>query len=149
MVVVCTDRVRFEGNRASGKILMILFSVLSASVPVGVVDAETRREARGWLELERDQQTYRERVEPLDLRDQRGLETIERSQRNDLRALQQRQRRALEAERRSNRLGQSVDLPRQMPNQIPRRDSFLQQRQTVERKRLQIRMQQDRLPYGN
>ena len=107
------------------------------------MDAETRREARGWLQLERDQQTYRERVEPLDLRDQRGLETIERSQRNDLRALQQRQRRELQAERRLNRPGHSADLPRQ----IPRRDPFLQQRQTVERKRLEIRMQQDRLPY--
>ena len=143
MAVVCTDRVRFKYPRAPSKVVMLLLAILSASMPAGVLDAETRREARGWLQLERDQQTYRERVEPLDLRDQRGLETIERFQRNDLRALQQRQRRALQAERRSNRLGQSADLPRQ----IPRRDPFLQQRQTVERKRLEIRMQQDRLPY--
>jgi hypothetical protein len=135
--------VRFKGHRASGKVVMLLLAVLSASMAAGVADAETRREARGWLQLERDQQTYRERVEPLDLRDQRGLETIERSQRNDLRALQQRQRRELQAERRLNRPGHSADLPRQ----IRRRDPFLQQRQTVERKRLEIRMQQDRLPY--
>ena len=121
---------------------MLLLLVLSALMPAGVVDAETRREARGWLQLERDQQTYRERVEPLDLRDQRGLETIERSQRNDLRALQQRQRRERQTERRFNQPGQGVDLPRQ----VPRRDPFLQQRQTVERKRLEIRMQQDRPP---
>jgi hypothetical protein len=144
MVVVCTDRVRFEFHRALGKRVLLLLAVFAWSMPAEGVNAETRREARGWLQLERDQQTYRERVEPLDLRDQRGLETIERSQRNDLRALQQRQRRELQTERRLNRPGHSADLPRQ----IRRRDPFLQQRQAVERKRLEIRMQQDRLPYG-
>ena len=142
--MACTDRVQFQCHRGSANLVMLLLVASAAWVPSGVVEAETRREARGWLQLERDQQTYRERVEPLDLRDQRRLETIERSQRNDLRALQQRQRRELQTERRSDRLGQGVDAPRQ----VPRRDPFLQQRQTVERKRLEIRMQQDRLPYG-
>lgn len=106
--------------------------------------AETRREATGWLQLERDQRTYRDRVEPLDARDQRRLESIERSQRDAVRALQQRQRRATQAELRSERMRESRDSARQ----IPRREPFLQQRQAVERKRLEIRMQQDRLPFG-
>ena len=145
----CTVQVRFADNSPSlksvwlGLAIVLLPAIVVVSTP-GAANAETRREARGWLQLERDQQTYRERVEPLDLRDQRRLETIERSQRNELRAFEQQQRRELRTESRSDRLGQGVDAPRQ----VRRRDPFLQQRQAVERKRLQFRMQQDRLPYG-
>jgi len=114
--------------------------LLSLSVFAVTTHAETRREASGWLSLERDQRAYRERVEPLDLREQRQLGVIERSQRNDLRALQQRQQRALQFERQSQRRIPDAD--------VPRRDLFPQQRRAVERKRLQIRMQQDGLPYG-
>ncbi len=143
MTGLCTDWVRFLRSVESGKFALLCLALCTLSMP-GMAGAETRREARGWLQLERDQETYRDRVEPLDLRDQRRLETIERSQRNELRALQQRQRRESQAESRSHRVGQHRDLPRQ----VPRREPFLQQRQAVERKRLEIRMQQDRLPYG-
>ncbi|MGB5830375.1 MAG: hypothetical protein WBG92_00050 [Thiohalocapsa sp.] len=112
---------------------------MSFSIAASTVDAETRRAARGWLQLERDQITYRERVEPLDLREQRQLETIERSQRDDLRALQLQQQRELQRERSSKR--------RTPDAEVPRRDPFLRQRQAVERKRLQIRNQQNGLPF--
>jgi len=105
-----------------------------------IAHAETRREARGWLELQQDQTSYSERVAPLDLREQRQLEVIERDQRNDLRALQQRQRRAVQFERQSMRRAPNTD--------VPRRDPFQPQRRAVERQRLRMQMQQDGLPYG-
>jgi len=105
-----------------------------------IAHAETRREARGWLELQQDQTSYSERVAPLDLREQRQLEVIERDQRNDLRALQQRQQREVQFERQSTRRAPDTD--------VPRRDPFQPQRRAVERQRLRIQMQQDGLPYG-
>jgi hypothetical protein len=105
-----------------------------------IAHADTRREARGWLELEQDQASYREPVLPLDLREQRQLEVIERSQRNDLRALQQRQQREVQLKRRSMRRAPKLD--------VPRRDPLQPQRRAVERLRLRIQMQQDGLSYG-
>jgi hypothetical protein len=135
--------VRFFGLGRSAHGLVLLLTIC-APLLSGACLAETRREATGWLQLDRDQRTYRERVEPLDLRDQRRLETIERSQRNELRALQQRQERAARADLGARGRQHDGDAPRQ----IPRRDRFLQQRQGLERKRLEFRMQQDRLPFG-
>jgi len=107
----------------------------------------SRREAAGWLQLERDQRSYRERVEPLDLREQRVLETIERRQRNDLRDLQQRQRRELETRQSELRRSRQQASPDSIPE--PRRPGlgFEQQRQ-LDRQRLDRRMEQERLPFG-
>lgn len=107
----------------------------------------SRREAAGWLQLERDQRSYRERVEPLELREQRVLETIERRQRTDLRALQQRQRRELETRqdelRRARQQADSESIP------TPRRPGLgFEQQRELDRQRLDRRMEQERLPYG-
>ena len=104
-----------------------------------------RREARGWLELDVDQRAYRDRVSPLDLKQQRRLETIERSQRIDLRAMQQRNQRDLERVERQRRLRQTPGSIR-TPT-IPARDNAADIRLRAERHRLNIRSQQDALPF--
>ena len=108
-----------------------------------VTHAQTHREARGWLRLERDQATYRERVAPLDLSERRQLDTVEREQRNDLRAVQQRQSRE-ERQRLRER-----SRPLRTYDEVPRRDPFLQKRQALERERLEIQRQQQGLPFGH
>jgi hypothetical protein len=105
-----------------------------------VLLADGRQTAAGWLQLERDQQRYRERVAPLDLREQRQLEIIERTQRNDLDAAQQRLRRSEQLER-----GRRLLTP---PPRVPRRDTGAERRRTIERLRLDLQLQQQRLPYG-
>jgi len=107
----------------------------------------SRREAAGWLQLERDQRSYRERVEPLDLREQRVLETIERRQRNDVRDLQQRQRRELETRERELRRSRRQAGPEPIPE--PRRPGLgVEQQRQLDRQRLDRRMEQERLPFG-
>lgn len=96
--------------------------------------------AAGWLQLERDQRTYRERVEPLDLREQRQLGAIERQQRNDLRAVEQRARR-------TERLDRRLSVTR--PDSVPRRDGIAERRRAIERLRLRTRTQQYGLPFGS
>jgi hypothetical protein len=118
---------------------VILLFVWFAS-PNLAAQTQLQQTARGWLQLDRDQATYRERVAPLNLRQKRQLETIERSQRNQLRALQQDQQRQIQSDRRRRRRTPESD--------IPRRNVMQQQRRALERKRLQIRMQQDRLSFG-
>jgi hypothetical protein len=97
--------------------------------------------ASGWLQLERDQRTYRERVAPLDLQEQRELGVIERSQRNDLRAREQRVDRAEQLDRRRS-LGPGQARP------VPRRDYAAERRRALERQRLDVQTQQQGLPYG-
>ena len=134
-----TERVQFRLKTKPWSWLWPVLLLSLTALPL-IAHADTRREARGWLELEQDQTSYRERVAPLDLREQRQLEVIERSQRNDLRALQQRQQREVQFERQSTRRAPNTD--------VPRRDPFQPQRRAVERLRLRIQMQQDGLPYG-
>lgn len=83
-------------------VLMALSLAWPLALPAaGEGAAQPRREARGWLQLERDQSTYRERREPLSPSASRDLEQIERRQDLGLRQLQQDQQRAVrEAERR-------------------------------------------------
>ncbi|MCF7985213.1 MAG: hypothetical protein K9L70_12480 [Thiohalocapsa sp.] len=112
---------------------------------------ETRREASDWLQLERDQRSYRERVEPLGLQEERRLEAIERGQRDDLRALQQRRQRELDSARRRSELPRQADpspSPTPRPSTaVPRRDMFETHRRALERQRLHRRMQERVLPF--
>ncbi len=90
------------GGRLAGASLAALSLVwpLSLQGAEGAA-AQARREARGWLQLEREQSTYRERREPLSPSASRDLGQIERRQDLDLRQIQQGQQRAVrEAERR-------------------------------------------------
>ncbi|MBK1702453.1 hypothetical protein [Thiococcus pfennigii] len=52
----------------------------------------TASPAAGWLELQRDQRVYRERVGPLSPREEADLRLLERRQGLDQQALEQRQR---------------------------------------------------------
>lgn len=129
-------------------LLLLVVLVTGADVTQG----QTRPEAAGWLQLERDQTSYRERAGPLDLREQRRLENLERNERNALRALQQDQRRDLQTERRRAPLSSSRNRnrnpnPKAVPA-APRRDAAAERRRAVERQRLQFRMQREQLPYS-
>lgn len=143
MMQVCTGWVRGVVDLVKRVWVFVCLLVVSATV-ADVTQAQTRREAAGWLQLERDQTSYRERVGPLDLRDQRGLETVERTQRNALRALQQNQRRDMQAERRRASPGPDLGTVRE----VPRRDMRFDQRRGIERQRLQFRLQREQLPYS-
>jgi hypothetical protein len=117
-------------------VLGLLFSLLGAlASPLHGGD----RAAAGWLTLERDQRTYRERVAPLDLREQRDLSIIERRQRNDLRAIEQRRERSEHLERQP-RVSRPPEVPRRQLDGAGRRD--------LERQRLDLRMEQYRQPFG-
>jgi hypothetical protein len=106
--------------------------------------------AAGWLQLGRDQRTYRERAGPLDLRESRELSTVERRQRNDLRAVEQRlERRARQqpAPRTNAPLAEPGTVT--APPDLPRRGTDMQESRALERERLQLRMrQQYRQPFG-
>jgi hypothetical protein len=101
--------------------------------------AQERPAASGWLQLDRDQQVYRQQVEPLDLGEERALGIIERQQRLDLRGVEQRQRRAerLETRVRTNRSRAMLGADREAAR-----------RQTVERQRARVQSQQRGLPFG-
>ena len=139
-----TNAVQFGPNTLRYFRLILAVVTLLGATPAAI-EAQTRREARGWLELEREQSRYRERVEPLTLSQQRQLETIERSQYNDLRALQQRQRRDVESDRRRALQSPNLDAPRP----VPRPEPFGEQRRALERQQLQMRMRQGWSPFGN
>jgi hypothetical protein len=121
-------------------VLRISFCLSCVLATLGPAAAE-QRTASGWLQLERDQRTYRERVAPLDLQEQRELGVIERSQRNDLRALEQRVDRAEQLDRR-----REAGPDRARP--VPRRDYATQRRRALEQQRLDVQTQQQGLPYG-
>jgi hypothetical protein len=108
---------------------------------LGPLSAAEHWSATGWLQLERDQRTYRERVAPLDLQEQRELGVIERSQRNDLRALEQRVDRA-------ERLDRHREAGPDRARPVPRRDYGAERRRALQRQRLDVQIQQQGLPYG-
>lgn len=125
--------------------LMPVFAQPPQSATRALSGAEPRREARGWIELEQDQRTYRNKVETIDLQQQRELEVIERSQQLDLRALQQRDRRELDRVEREQRLTPPSNLDR---GRIQTRDAAADIRRRAERHRSNIRLQQEGLPFG-
>jgi hypothetical protein len=102
--------------------------------------AQERRAARGWIELEQEQRAYRNRLGSLDLKRQRQLETLERSQQLDLRALQQRDARAIDRVERQQRIIPQANLN---AYRRPARDAAADIRQRAERHRVKIRGQQD------
>ncbi len=165
---VCTDLVRLNADdspsssrRGSSRrpfVAILIASVLAlggtsaaaetpnaeASPIAGSVAGSAQgRDTRGWIELEQDQRAYREAVKPLDLEQQRQLETIERSQALDLRALQQRNAREIERLERQQRIAPSSNLKRL---RAPTRDTAADIRRRAERHRTNIRLQQEGLP---
>lgn len=72
------------------------------------IGRQQRNEARGWLQLERDQAVYRERVAPLSPSQARELGIRERMEANDKRALDLRQRRTLQRQERKARLSEGA-----------------------------------------
>jgi len=125
---------------------LVLLAIGSAAAAGPVPPEQPHREATGWLELEQDQRQFRERIEPLDLRDERVLETIEGSQRIDLREVQQRQARDLEQQQRDLRRQRQQAAPTEVPPPARRTPGFRQQR-ALERQRLERQMEQRRLPF--
>ncbi len=129
-------------------LILILFAIPAAgqeqrSTNAGALEArQERHAARGWLELEQEQRAYRDRVEPLDLQQQRELEIIERSQQLDLRRLQQRNVRDLDRLERQRRL-----RPPSKAYNVPKRDAAADIRRRAERHRSMIRSQQRGLPF--
>ncbi|MBK5939993.1 hypothetical protein CCR96_12235 [Halochromatium roseum] len=105
---------------------------------------QERHAARGWIELEQNQRAYRNRVAPLDLKQQRQLETIERSQQLDLRALQQRNARAIDRAEHQQRIAPQTNLG---ADRVPARDAAADIRRRAERHRVNIRGQQEGLPF--
>ena len=162
-VVSCTIAVRYRArcSRLHGLIIrpdlrwvMLVLAVLGVTAEAdeptlssnpGVLEAtQERRDARGWLELEQNQRAYRDRVAPLDLKQQRQLETIERSQQLDLRRLQQRNVRELDKLERQRRLTPPGNLD---AYNVPKRDAAADIRRRAERHRSMIRSQQQGLPF--
>jgi len=156
----CTDRVH-PGSRGTlspslaplaaaliAVLLALTLPIAAAEPPSAGADAlaasAQRREARGWIELEQNQRAYRDRVEPLGLKQQRQLETIERSQGVDLRALQQRDAREIERLERQQRIAPSSNLDH---TRAPTRDAAADIRRRAERHRTNIRLQQEGLPF--
>lgn len=131
--------------------LLCLGLCLAATAVTGISQSAEPTRAAGWLQLERDQRTYRQRVGPLDLREARELSTVERVQRNDLRAVEQR------LERDASRRRRVLDPPAARPDQpgavtpppaMPRRGGGTDPGRALERQRLQLRMRQYRQPFG-
>ncbi|WP_462321819.1 hypothetical protein [Halochromatium sp.] len=106
--------------------------------------AQGRRSARSWLELEQAQRAYRDRVAPLDLKQHRQLEAIERSQQLDLRRLQQRNARELDRIERQRRLTPPSNLD---TYNGPSWGSAADNRRRAERHRWMIRGQHQRPPF--
>lgn len=143
--------VRHKRCRTIGQLLLILVahaSPVAAEAPQGAASAlgatQERRTARGWIELEQDQRAYRNRVAPLDLKQQRQLETIERSQQLDLRALQQHNTRAINRAEHQQRIAPQTNLG---ADSVPARDAAADIRRRAERHRFNIRSQQDGIPF--
>jgi hypothetical protein len=120
--------------------LVLVFCLCPGFFPV--LHAAGHESAAGWLQLERDQRTYRERVVPLDLREQRELSVIERQQRDALRGIEQRRRYGEQLDRRERRSGVT------QPRPVPRRDVDGAAGRDYERQRLDRRLEQYRLPFG-
>ncbi len=141
-----------------GIVSMLGLVLCLTAVPSGLVDADDRIGASGWLQLERDQRTFRERAGPLDLREQRELSVIERRQRTDLRALDQRLDRAQRLDQRRDQrsdwpFGQGPEAGEAgtvtPPPALPRRPGAgAQGQRALERERLQRRLREYRQPFG-
>jgi hypothetical protein len=136
-------------SRCRMPLLAVVLLSLAVAPVSGVAQdgamAEGRDDRGAWLQLRRDQTVYRERVEPLDLRDQRRLEAVERGQGLELEAVLQRQR--LERSRRrlrERRLGAGGDRP---GDAARRGDMANRHRQLIQEQRLRTRIQQQTLPY--
>lgn len=116
--------------------LLFLFSVGRAGDP-GDAGTGQRQQAAGWLQLEQDQKTFREAVEPLNPRAAQSLDRLERSQRTRARDAGRRQRRATDLDRNLQR-GTKVERPVSVPND-------LESRRQIERQRLEMRIQRETL----
>jgi hypothetical protein len=129
------------GLRAAGRGLVLLVGLVSVPPLVAGPEVVGPEAARGWLQLERDQQTYRDRVEPLDLRETRRLEAVERQQRLDLRAAEQRIDR-------SERLDDRVREGRSpaTSSAVTGANRAVERRRTIDRQRQRVRSQQQGLP---
>ncbi len=122
--------------------LVLGFAAIAGPVPDAAT--QTHLEAAGWLQLERDQAAYRERVGPLDLKRERELEVIERTQDLQWRSLQQQQRWEAQRIGREHRL----DAGGGEPPTRARREWFIDQRRSVQQQRLRTQIQQDSLPFS-
>lgn len=120
----------------------VLTSTLWSLVVAGAVaePPPVAREARGWLQLERSQEVYRERVEPLPPAEDLTLERIERGQDLDLRGLQLHQQRAGQENERRERF----TMP-DRPPPVPRPGATLRE---SHRERLDLRIEQETLRGG-
>ncbi len=99
---------------------------------------QQRTEARGWLQLERDQAVNRERIGPLSPSASRGLEIRERMERNDLRDLNLRQRQELQDQARKARLSRDSGASRSAARGLD-----LRHRRQSDQLRLRMRMNRD------
>jgi hypothetical protein len=132
----CTSAVRLgPGRRIIVAVLAAFWLAWPLSLSAAEDGAQQRREARGWLQLERDQSTYRERREPLSPSASRDLEQIERRQDLGLRQLQQDQQRAVrEAERRERFTPPGSPPPLPATTRAPREET---------RQRLDLRIEHE------
>lgn len=99
---------------------------------------QQRTEARGWLQLERDQTLNRERAGALPPSASRGLEIRERMERNDKRGLDLRQRQDLQGQESKDRLSRSLGELRPATRALD-----LRHRRQLDQQRLQMRMNRD------
>jgi hypothetical protein len=120
---------------ASVGALVVLAAAGAVAEPPAVA-----REARGWLQLERSQQVYRERAEPLTPAEELTLERVERGQDLDLRGLQLQQQRADREQDRRERF----TMP-DRPAPVPRPGATLRE---SHRERLNLRIEQETLRGG-
>ena len=120
---------------------VFLFPLLEAdAAEPGDIGRLQRQQAEGWLQLKRDQKTFREAIEPLTPREAERLNKLERRQRMDARTLQRRQRQSLATERNLRRragIERPVSIPRELEN-----------RRQLDRQRLRMRIQRKVLSPG-
>lgn len=101
---------------------------------------QQRLEATGWLQLQYDQRTYRERVDPLGSGDRVKLDRLEHRQRLEFDALRQRGRQSTHIERRRRRAAEA-----QRPAVRGRKLNYGRK---LERQRLDMRIQREALRPG-
>jgi hypothetical protein len=104
------------------------------------VASQERLQAKGWLQLERDQETFRKGVEPLGSRESSKLDNLEQRQRGRARELELRQRQSLNSERNRQRRD-GVPKPARQPHD-------LKARRQLDRQRLEMRIQRETLRPG-
>ncbi|MEA3274840.1 MAG: hypothetical protein U9Q81_06020 [Pseudomonadota bacterium] len=142
-------RCRTSPVRMTCRYLCAALATFLGSMPTVVAEAEERvsvgkqqrLEAEGWLQLKKDQESYRECVEPLPPKDAATLEHLDHRQQGELRDLQLRQRQSLQTERRRQRRP-NLERP------VARGPELKNQRQ-MERQRLDMRIQRETLGSGH